>query len=506
MLTLSLCSILYAQEPADALRLGFTTGSGGTARNQAIGGAGASLGGEFSSLFINPAGLGFYKTGDFVLTPGYTFKTNKASYLGNSEQTPNNNFNLGASGVVFSSPTRSGSIRNVTVGIGVSNSANFNNHIYYRGTNNNTSYSQKYIEELKNANVTNPDDVARNFPQTSSLAFNTFLIDPIFSGADSSITGYKSVVNPARGISQENDIITTGGITDLSLGVGLNVEDKLYFGGSLSLPVVTYERKANYSETNTSNDPTADFNYFTASEALRTVGMGINGKVGMMYKPIESVRLGLAVHSPTFYQLTDTWQTRIETGLKSFGSKKFMFQNSTDLDITDGYPLESRYNITTPWKFMASGTYLFNPGNDVAVQGGFVTADVEYVNYASMAFHDADNNLEAKKYYSQLNQDVKNLYKSVVNVRLGGEVKFNTIMARLGGAYYGNPYQNDDANVIKISGGLGYRNKGMFIDLTYVQSLTKDIHYPYELQGKTNVPAYLKTNAGNIMATIGFKI
>ena len=63
----------YAQEPADALRYSWLTQTG-TARNQAIGGAGASLGGEFSSLFINPAGLGFYKTNDFVLTPSYALK------------------------------------------------------------------------------------------------------------------------------------------------------------------------------------------------------------------------------------------------------------------------------------------------------------------------------------------------------------------------------------------------------------------------------------------------
>src|SRR6476661_7527438 len=59
----------YAQEPADALRYSWLT-QNGTGRNQAIGGAGASLGGEFSSLFINPAGLGFYKTSEFVITPG----------------------------------------------------------------------------------------------------------------------------------------------------------------------------------------------------------------------------------------------------------------------------------------------------------------------------------------------------------------------------------------------------------------------------------------------------
>lgn len=506
MLTLSMCSIVFAQEPADVLRLSYTTGNGGTARNQAIGGAGASLGGEFSSLFINPAGLGFYKTNDFVITPGYSFKNTKSTYLGNAEESQSKGFNLGASGVVFSSPTRSNTVRNVTVGLGVNKTADFNNEIYYKGLNKYSSYSQKYVQELKNANATDPADVGVNFPETSSLAFNTYLISPMYSGPDSAITGYQSVVNPALGVNQENSISTTGGITDLSLGVGANLEDKIYFGGSLSLPIVTYDRSATYRETDASGNSKTDFNYFESSEQLSTQGMGIGGKLGVIYKPADAMRFGLAVHTPTFYQLTDRWQTRIETGLKSFGATKFLYQNSTDLETTNGYPLETRYNVTTPWKLMASGTYIFNQASDVQLQRGFVTADVEYVNYGSMAIRDGDNNVDAKNYYSQLNQVIKNLYKDAVNVRLGGEMKFNTLMVRLGGAYYGNPYKNEDANVIKVSGGVGYRNKGMFIDLTYVQSMTKDIHYPYQLQDKNNVPALLKSNGGNIMATIGFKI
>lgn len=497
-------SAIYAQEPADALRLSFQTGNGGTARNQAIGGAGGSLGGEFSSLFINPAGLGFYKTGDFLLTPGFSMKNNKSTYLGGNGEAQNNSFNMGASGLVFSSPARSNTVRNITVGIGVNRSADFNNQIYYKGLNKNSTYSQKYVDELKNSNTTNPDDVATLFPETSSLAFNTYLISPVYN-QDSMITGYASEVNPALGINQQNSIITRGGITDFSIGVGLNLKDKLYLGGSLSFPTVNYERDATYTETNASSNPGVDFNYFESSESLRTKGIGINMKVGVIYKPIAELSLGLGVHTPTFYQLTDDYTTRLETGLKSFGAKEFLFQNSTDLEITDGMPLETRYNIISPWKFMASASYLINSQN-TSPQKGFITADVEYVNYASMSFRDADNNSDAKDYYADLNELMSNLYKDAFNVRVGGEVKFNTLAVRLGGAYYGNPYRNEDANQMKVSGGLGYRNKGVFIDLTYVHSLNKDVHYPYRLDGMTNTPAFLKNNAGNIVATIGFKL
>ena len=55
--------------------------------------------------------------------------------------------------------------------------------------------------------------------------------------------------------------------------------------------------------------------------------------------------------------------------------------------------------------------------------------------------------LQPKDYYSSLNKVIDNLYKNAFNFRLGGEVKFNTIMFRLGGAYYGNPYKNETANL-----------------------------------------------------------
>ena len=144
---------------------------------------------------------------------------------------------------------------------------------------------------------------------------------------------------------------------------------------------------------------------------------------------------------------------------------------------------------------------------DVKNQRGFITADVEYINYKGASFKAADKtDAVAKDYYSSLNKVIDNLYKNAFNFRIGGEIKFNTLMFRLGGAYYGNPYKNETANLYKVSGGLGYRNKGIFIDLTYVYSINKDIHYPYLLQDKPNSPASIKNNAGNIIATIGFKI
>ena len=496
-------SVSYAQEPADALRYSYLTQPGGTARNQAIGGAGGSLGGEFTSLFINPAGLGFYKTGDFVFTPSLSFKNAKSDYFSNSQSATDNNFNVGATGFVIGGPTRSKNVKSLAFAVGVNRVADFNDHIYYKGRNNNSSYSEKYLEQLINDNVTDPNQAATYDPYGASLAFNTYLIDTL-QAPDGSVSGYKTQANPSTGLIQENTINTTGGITDLAFGMGVNLQEKWYFGGTISIPFLNYKRNGSYRESDATTNPNNNFNYFQVDESLQTKGVGINAKLGIIFKPVENLRLGLAFHTPTTYQLTDNYTTQVTTDLEGYGGAGVKTQSSTDL--TNGQPLVSKYNLTTPWRVILSGSYIFSEVENVQNQKGFITADIEYVNYKNASFHDVNNDASAADYYHSLTSTLKGIYKSGINARIGGELKFNTFMVRLGGAYYGDPYQKETSNLIRATGGLGYRNKGIFLDLAYVYSMYKNVNYPYLLQDKPNTPAYLKTNKGNIVATLGFKL
>ncbi|MEJ7673884.1 MAG: hypothetical protein WKF59_14595 [Chitinophagaceae bacterium] len=248
-----------------------------------------------------------------------------------------------------------------------------------------------------------------------------------------------------------------------------------------------------------------NFNNAIANETLETKGYGINGKIGLIYKPVEYVRLGLAVHSPTFYELTDKYTAEIITDLEGYGGAGIKRQSS--LDFNNNQPGQLKYNLSTPWRIIASGSYVFREVENVKRQRAFITADLEYINYKSSTFTAADNqDIDTKNYFTELNTTIKEQYKGAINVRVGGELKFNTIMCRLGGAYYGNPYKNEKADRVKLSGGLGYRDKGFFADLTYVYAMNKDVNYPYRLQDKPNDPASLKNNTGNIVATIGFKL
>src|ERR1700704_4964725 len=103
---------LFAQLPEDALCMSWTVPSG-TARQQAIGGAMGSLGGEISAGFVNPAGLGLYKTNEVVISPGWRFLLDKSSYLGTGTSGSSaQNFNLGASGLVLSYPGQNPGVSN----------------------------------------------------------------------------------------------------------------------------------------------------------------------------------------------------------------------------------------------------------------------------------------------------------------------------------------------------------------------------------------------------------
>jgi hypothetical protein len=500
---------LFAQEPADALRYSWYI-PGGTAREKAIGGAMGSLGGDISAVFVNPAGLGFYKTGDFVLTPAFNLLNNKADYFGHNEKDKKNNLAFGTTGFVIggSTPREAQRNRSSAISIAINRTADFNSNILYRGINNQSSYSQKFLEEIRNNNITDANAVAQNFPFGTSLAFNTYWIDTVAGGSSGNYQ-FQSRAVPLlpTGLIQENSVTSKGGITEFALAGAANYRDKLYVGFTLGFSLLNYERTSQFSEADATTDPDNKFDFASISETLQTSGGGVNLKAGIIYKPTESIRLGLAIHSPTFYQLTDKYSASVTTNTENYQGEQT--QNSGI--FTGGQDGQFKYWMFNPYRIIGSASYVLHEVEDVRKQKGFITADIEYVNYKASSFSTDPNNDDqsSRDYLKSLNKAIDNAYKGAVNFRVGGELKFTTIMARLGASYYGNPYKDlngEKGNKFQASGGLGYRNKGVFVDLTYVYTMGKDVHFPYRLQYAPFSSASIKSTGGNVIVTVGFKM
>lgn len=497
--------VAFSQTPEDALRLSWNVQSG-TARAQAIGGAMGSLGGDVTATFVNPAGLAFYRTGDFVVTPHYSFGKTNATYLGRRQDSASNKFALGTSGVVWGGG-ESGKSRNVAISLAVNQSADFKNSFVYNGLNNSSSYSQKFLDEIRNANAKDGNVVASNFPFGTSLAFNTYWIDTVGGGTNGNLQ-FKSRAPIGSGLLQQNTVATRGGITEFALGAGINLNDKIMLGGTIGVPIVRYEKDAEFVEADATNNTANAFDYAVYKQGLTTTGVGINLKGGIIYKPQEFWRLGFAFHTPTVYSLTDKNTAEITTDTEGYRGTQ-----TQKLEDVTGTSSVFKYNHITPLKLIGSVSYVLREIQDVTKQRGFITADVEYVSYPMSSYFTSDengnNDPETNQYLKALNTAIGNAYKGAFNFRAGGELKFTTVMVRAGVAYYGNPYKDvhgEKGNRLNVSGGLGYRNKGFFVDATYVHSTTNDVNIAYRVQNAAYYNADLRTNAGKVLLTIGFKI
>lgn len=504
---LLLSSLIYAQVPEDAIRYSFYPQSG-TARNMAIGGAMGSLGGDINATYVNPAGLGFYKTNEFVFSPAFALNNNKARYRDSDTKNTKNSLGFGTTGWVFGYGNRNNPNNSNALSIAITQTANFNNNIHYKGLNNYSSFSEQFAEEFAKSGLSINQVLDNNspYPYTSAPALYTYLIDTISIGGVTQVKGAPEyILDAGQALQQEMTKETKGGIYELALGFAHNNKDKLFIGGTIAVPMINYSSHTVFKESDTSTNTNNHFKQFEYSDDFTTKGMGINAKFGIIYRPQEYIRLGLAIHTPTYMFLKDTRTTNLTTEVEN-PVDKFSVSSQT---FTNGQPGVSKYVQSSPFKAIISGSYVFREISDVKRQKGFITADIEYVNHKGSRFSSDNETVtdEEKAYYKALNQVVKADYKGNFNFRLGGELKFNIIMARLGLAYYGNPYKDAEykANRLLLSGGLGYRHKGVFVDLTYVHAMSKDVSFPYRLQDRANTYANLKQQRGNIMATVGLK-
>lgn len=501
---------VHAQIPEDALKYSWQPVNG-TARINAIGGAMGSLGGDISASLVNPAGLGFFKTSDFVLSPGLSFLKNKSDFRGTNATDKDSYFNLGTTGIV-GGWGGSGAWAGKALSLSVTRTANFRNRVYYTGLNDFSSYGEQYAAEAANSGLTIDGILNSNSVSLGTrMGLYTFFADTATLGSGApqfvSLAMYDYLKNGGDFLlSQAHTIETSGGITEMTAAFAANMDDKIYIGGSIGLPIVSYRKESTLVEEDATGNTANYFDFSQLSETFTTKGVGVNAKLGIIVKPVERVRLGLAVHSPTWYTLEDSYHANMWVNTENYRTTPGTVTVSSDV-FTGGTNPTYKYELVTPWRVLVSGSYVLHEVEDVKKQKGFLTADLEYVTYGSNRYRNAED-YDDNGYYDGVNEAMKDYYKGAVNFRLGGELKFTTLMTRLGFAYYGNPYRDTElkASKIYLSGGVGYRNAGMFIDLTYVLGLQKDINFPYRLPDKANTFASTRTTGSNLMLTVGFKI
>lgn len=311
-------------------------------------------------------------------------------------------------------------------------------------------------------------------------AYNAYLID-----YDSASSQFLTRVPYKAGITQTHTVSERGGVNEVVFSFGGNYKEKLMLGATLGVPVINYTRNSTVTET--ALNPTANFTGYSYNEQLSTRGTGIDLKLGAIYKATDNVRLGVAIHTPTYYSLHDEYQYTL---------------NNTGYTPVQSDPGTYDYSLVTPWRAILSATV-------IASKQGFITADYEFVNYSSAQFILGGND---KDYQRQINSDITNAYQPTSIFRIGGELKLTSFfMLRAGVGYYGSPYQSqfDNNNRIDISGGVGLHFDHMFVDFAYqhIQYTNPDQFYALYYTNATIIEnAYIKNSLNTVAVTVGFKM
>ena len=473
LLTLLSVSLFYnsnAQTEIDALRYS-QNDIVGTARFSAMAGAFGALGADFTTLSYNPAGIGFYQFSELTFTPSIGNVVATTYFGGGKNEDEKFHLNFSNLGYVVSSPKSGNAWKRINLAFGYNRTANYKKRTYISGENKSTSMIDNFVLNAQGNTISNLNSF------TELLAWNTYLYDPL----DTIDNGnYISNLNSLLSKKQEKVINSNGSSGEYAFSIGTSYEDKIYFGATIGIPSIDYYEKSTYTESEFS-DTAAHLQSFDYEEEFTTTGQGFNIKVGIITRLNDWIRVGGALHSPTFYDMEDEYSTAItavwsDTLGTKYDSSPFGYFN---------------YELKTPWK--AIGSVAIN-----IKKQGLITADIEIVDYASAKFNsDSDK-------FSDENEVINSLYTKATNIRLGGEMKYKPFRIRAGYALYGSPYKaNSEFGSESFSFGLGV-DRGHFIaDFAYVFSEKSDEHFMYS----SNLvdAATITSTKHNFLVTIGLR-
>lgn len=474
-----------AQSETDALRYSYLNQSG-TARANAMGGAFGALGGDMSSMFTNPAGLGLYRKSEFSWTTG--FSSNKASttYLGNNSDQTQPNLNIGNIGMVGSYELDNDyGWRRFQFGVAYNRLNNFHADYLIQGDNTKNTLLDVFAEQ---ADGYHPDDLTESLPFGSGLAYQTYAIEPVDTFAG---TGYFTRI-PTGGSTQSKTINTTGRMGETVVAFGGNWDDRLFVGATLGFPTVNYKESSYYTETPL--DSAAIMESFDYYESLTTRGMGFNAKFGLIFMPAPFFRFGAAVHSPTWYSLTDTWNANMTT----------YFTPASGLDASYDYQSPDGrfdYRLTTPGKVIGSAAIIVG-------KHGVISADYEYVDFSTANLRSEGGAGTGNDYsFVNENQQISNQFIEASNLKVGTEWRLNPFSIRAGYALHSDPYREDatvsDGARTTYSLGFGFRESGYFIDLAYTLSTWGADYYLYD-PSKVEA-ATIDNSFSQVTFTLGFR-
>lgn len=495
LMAIALSAVLsaHSQDFVDNALLFGRTKPGGSARIQALGGTQVSLGGDYSSAASNPAGLGMFNRSEFTISPGVNVNSTSSKYFGTTTDDSRSVFNIPGLSLVLNMPSeRESGFLGGSFGFSLTRTNDFNQNYTIRGVNNESSIIDYFIRDAGDIDPNELFSGGSYFYSLTGLAYNNYLITDL---QDEQGIYYSSLANFSSGTQKEVSQ-RKGAQYQWSLSYGANFSDKFFLGATLGITSLRFRLNQVYSEDNLQypQDANVAVKDLKVEEDYDIQGSGFNFTIGAIYRPVDFLQIGASLVTPTSYSITDTYTARVESTWNMYNNGDPAYPTQSKVWEEFDRPVVSDYTLRTPMRFTTGATLISKIG--------FISADVEFVNYAKGKYRSdfADE-------FQLDNEDIKADYASVMNYRVGAEYRYQKFRVRGGFNYMTNPLRDTELNrsITSFSGGLGYKEKSFYIDLAAVHSQSDGRRIPYfPGDGRATPVATQEYKSMNYILTLGF--
>ena len=264
----------------------------GSARYVGMGGAMTAIGGDPSAAMDNPAGLGLYRRSEISITIDETI--DHTQQVGSNDVYQRTRFaapQLSAIWAWGKANKQRGLVFNNFM-FSYHRLANFNRDIVVQGggmgmvpticniTNDMGGVSEENLQNRPWDNV--------EIGWLSILGYEAYLIDPIEKNQ------WQPAVHFTNGLLS---ISETGTSDQYTLSWAGNINNQWYIGIGLNVPTINYTKHTSLQESNKSNSA-------ELKSMFHVSGVGVSGSLGLIYRPIQALRIGASLQTPTVMNLS----------------------------------------------------------------------------------------------------------------------------------------------------------------------------------------------------------
>lgn len=537
----------------------------GTARFMGMAGAFGALGGDLSTLSQNPAGIGIYRSNDIGFTVDLDFQKSLGKSDNSETSLTQTKFLLNNIGGVFTLRLPSTTVPNLNFGFTYNKGVSFNRQ--YAGTMPLRNSLSNYIAGVANSSgpeggplyvgdVTTTSSFDPYFPNNGNLAapwltilgYDSYLTTPSGEGQDTEWFGQWGEGTSGMGIY---NVIEKGSVDEYNIAFGGNIANVVYWGMNFDIVNFNYTQNAYWGEQ-LQNAYVPDNN----SEAVRTSadwtlhnyynvsGSGFNYQLGVILKPIQELRLGFAFHTPTWYNMTETYGADVnyryagtETGQAQTNNDKLAyndmcFRSPMKFIASAAGVIGSSFIISFDYEWTPYNKMKFSPAGSYGTGNTWDPGYYDQRDYYSAKSGSSSPATKASYYgdeFYDTNNDIKAYYQSTNTFRIGAEYRLTpNFSVRAGYSYVSSPVKSDvreDKTFVYTSGtmpnyrvdnetnyvtlGLGYRGNHFYADLAYVyKNMQSEYHAftPDDAPGAIPSPkSKLSLTNNQLVLTAGYR-